>query len=103
LEFHITRVDRADEVVVSVEGEVDMATAPQLTEALGAALESGRTVVVDVAEMTFIDSQGIKALVDAHKLAGSEPLGRLVVRSPRPQVRKMLEITGLDTRIAIEG
>ena len=100
--FHIEGVDGVDEVVLYVYGEMDLATAPRLSNALVAALRSDRRVIIDLAELSFIDSQGIRALVEAYKANQPSQADRLIIRSPRPQARKVLELTGLDEVLRIE-
>src|SRR5687767_2131269 len=95
------RRDGAGEVVMSLFGELDIATAPQLLAAVGAALDGEDTVILDLAEMSFIDSQGIKVLAEAHKRAQSGRVRRVVLRSPQPQTRQVLEISGLAKLLTI--
>ena len=102
-EFSIKRVDGVGEVVLYVEGEVDLATAPRLLSSVRAALDGEGRVIVDLAEMSFIDSQGIRALVQAFKASETGVAERLVLRSPRPQARKVLELTGLAEVLRIDG
>jgi anti-anti-sigma factor len=73
-----------------------------LREAISAALDGEGKVIVDLHGVTFIDSQGLKVLVDAYKRAQPSRAERLVLRAPRPQARKVLEITGLADRLPIE-
>ena len=78
--------------VVSLKGELDVATAEGLADWLVDI--SGSSVVVDLSCLTFIDSSGISAMVVAHnrmKGAGDE----LVLTRPHPIVRRALEIVGL--------
>ena len=91
--------DVADGIAtVSVRGEVDVYTAPQLRERLYAVVGDGATrVVLDLSAMTFIDSTGLGVVVGALKRL-RESGGDLVLRSPSRSTRKVLEITGL-TRI----
>jgi anti-sigma B factor antagonist len=103
IDFDVSRVDGDDEVVVSVAGEVDFSTAPRLSEVLAAALDGDRKVIIDLTAMSFIDSQGIWVLVEAYKANPTGHADRLVIRSPRPQARKVLEITGIDKLLKIEG
>jgi len=79
-----------------------MATAPLLLETVGVALDGEGTVVLDLAGMTFIDSQGIKVLVEANKRAQLDRVRRVVLRSPQPQARKVLETTGLAKLLTVE-
>jgi anti-anti-sigma factor len=83
-------------VVVNLQGEIDIATADQVRAALTEALTAwtGR-VVADFAGVTFLDSQGIAALIKVHKDSDFDPK-RLTIRSPQRQTRKVFELTGLD-------
>jgi anti-sigma B factor antagonist len=61
--------------VLRVQGEVDMASADQLRDALGDALEADPTLVVDLAGVTFIDVAGLRAILGpAESLNGRGPL-----------------------------
>jgi anti-sigma B factor antagonist len=94
--------DGEGNVVVALHGEIDVATADQLREALVEALTvwSGQ-VVIDLAGVSFIDSQGLGILIRVRKDCDSDPK-RLTIRSPQPQTRKIFELTGLDTILGIE-
>ena len=94
--------DEDGNVVLAVGGEIDVVTADQVRAALIESLDewSGR-VVVDLAGVSFLDSQGIAMLVRVRKACGVDAK-RLVIRSPRPQVRKVFELTGLHTILRIE-
>jgi anti-sigma B factor antagonist len=90
----------ADAVVVKLSGEFDMAgcasfeTAVQSLQSLNG--EPLRKVVIDLAELTFIDSSGIRSLLDSKRRAEEHGLA-LVVRVPEAgQVRQVLELTGVD-------
>jgi anti-anti-sigma factor len=101
LDFHISRVYGEHEVVVYVYGEVDLVTAPHLFEELATAVEHKGRMVIDLAGMSFIDSQGIRVLLDACR--ARRGLGHdLVVRSPQPQARTVLRVTGLDKLLTLE-
>jgi anti-sigma B factor antagonist len=83
--------------VVHVSGELDLATAPRLEEALAAA--TGEQLVIDLSGCTFLDSAGIRTLVAAARdRAGASPL-RIV--SADPGIVRLLEITGVDTLVHI--
>ena len=104
-EFSV-RVDTntsADECRLAVSGEVDLDTADQLAQAgLRAIAEhSTRTLVVDLQEVTFMDSTGLKAMLtmrDGATKAGT----RMLLRNISAQVQKILTITALDQVLAPE-
>jgi anti-anti-sigma factor len=80
--------------VVRVQGELDLATAPQLDEALGG-IEGGGPVIVDLTDVGFLDSSGLAVLLQARqRIGGTDGDGlRLVVS--RPAILRVLEVTGL--------
>ncbi|MCG8917278.1 STAS domain-containing protein [Actinokineospora sp. PR83] len=93
-----------DPVVVSVTGEVDLATAPQLEAELSDALATpGATGVrVDLAGVEFMDSAGLRVLVAALRTA--EEGGRtLTLAAPHDRVRRIIEITGLSEVFGLAG
>ena len=82
-----------EHAILTVGGEVDIATVDSFRQALLDAQKRSRRVVVDVSGVTFMDSAGVNALVGAyHRVAADEEL-RLV--GLRPNVRRVFEITGL--------
>jgi anti-sigma B factor antagonist len=94
--FEITERTEENTPVLSVRGEIDVSTAPTLRDHLVQTSQRGHeTVVVDLAEVTFLDSTALGVLVGGLKrfrAAGGEL--RLVVTGRN--VSKVLEITGLD-------
>jgi len=82
-----------DDVVLHVQGELDLHTTPTLTGAVEAAMRAEPSVmVIDLSGVGFIASRGLEALIVAHQSAG-ETLVRVVATS-RATVRP-LEVTGL--------
>ena len=95
--FELRALQLNETLVVEVVGEADMATAPELAQALDAAAvnDSVRRVVVDLTGVTFLDSSALNALVHGQRgLAAREIAFRVV--SPADQVvRRVFEITQL--------
>lgn len=93
--------------VVSVQGELDMNTAPQLERELEAvpADEGGTSLILDLDACEFIDSTGIALLVRSwqrlDREAAGEGEGRLIICSPGRQVRRLLEVTGVEASISM--
>jgi anti-sigma B factor antagonist len=81
--------------VVKVSGEVDIQSSPVLEERLAWVLDQGHSsVVVDLGEVTFLDSTGLSVLISGLRHCQTAG-GELRLVSLRPNVRKVLEITGL--------
>ena len=86
---------RGEVVVVSVAGELDMATAPQLQDQIVDLLEKGRNqLVFDLAEVSFCDSTGLSVFVRAENSV-DETGGAVRLASPQRGVRRILEVSGL--------
>ncbi len=82
--------------VVEVRGDLDMATAPQLREGLQRLIDAGdRQLVVDLADVAFMDSSALGALVVIFK-ALREVGGRLSLAAVQPTVHGVLRITSVD-------
>jgi anti-sigma B factor antagonist len=83
-------------VVVVATGEVDMLTAPTLSEALGTAADQAAAgvVVLDCAGVSFLDSTGLGAIAGAHQKI-TDNGGTLRLAALRPHVTRVLQITGL--------
>lgn len=88
---------------ISVHGELDLSTAPELAGPLDEALESGEgSVLIDLCQCEFIDSTGIALIVRAWQRLKSGDHGRgLALCSHNDQVRRVLEITGLELSIPV--
>lgn len=83
-----------DSATVRVRGEVDAASAGRLDAALQEAADQGRSVRVDLAETTFIDSAGIRVL--ARSMADLRDRGSsLVLVAASPMAENILRITGI--------
>lgn len=91
---------------ITVQGELDMNTAPQLERQLEEALaDSEASIMLDLSQCEFIDSTGIALIVRSWQRldrgAGGEGQGRLVLCSHNHQVRRLLKITGVESSISM--
>ena len=102
-DFRISVRDDNEAVTVTVEGEVDVATAPSLRDELYRLIDRGtKTIVVDLGGMDFIDSTGLGVFVGALKRS-REGGGELRLRSLKPAAQKIFDITGLSSAFHIAG
>ena len=92
----------ADAFVVAARGELDVATAAGLQNALETARSSGaRRLIADLAAVTFLDSAALGVIVkSARKLRMNG--GELVVVTDDPRIVRVFEITGLDNVVRLE-
>lgn len=81
-------------VSIALEGELDLASARQMEERLAAAAQAQPTrVVVDLARLAFIDSTGLRLLLQADAHAREHGY-QLVLRPGEPSVQRVFEVTG---------
>jgi anti-sigma B factor antagonist len=92
--------------LLEVNGELDLSTATQLSGPLDEAVESpAAAVLIDLTDCTFIDSTGIALIVRAWQrvdaAAGNGGEGGLVLCCQNEQVRRVLEVTGLEHSLRV--
>ena len=87
-------------VVVTVAGEVDIATVAELRERLSTLAAGGLPLVADLDQVSFIDATGLGALAAAARLAAARGVSLYVVCA-QPQTRRLFRITGLDRQIPL--
>lgn len=93
--FRITRRNHAGVTILRLDGELDLASSPGLSNAVQQAFEgTAQTVVLDMAGVGFIDSTGVRTLLEAQHLAGRD----LVLMAPSTAVTRVLDLTRLRGR-----
>ena len=96
MDFDLRAHRLGDRTVVTVSGDLDVFTAPQLRDQLNELMESGdRRLYVDLRPCEFLDSSGLSALVSAVKRIRSEG-GDLGLICPPGNVRRLIELVSLD-------
>jgi anti-anti-sigma factor len=84
-------------LVLAVSGEVDLATAPDLEEAVTAAVSTtgAQAVRIDLAQVSFMDSTGLRVLLSGRQAAEQRGLA-FTVANPQPHLLKVMRVTGID-------
>ncbi|HET8758777.1 MAG TPA: STAS domain-containing protein [Solirubrobacteraceae bacterium] len=91
-QFEVAAKRRGPRAVVSASGELDIATAPQLSAVVALAMGSRPDeLCIDLTALTFIDSTGLNVLCQANDRYD----GRLVIICPPGNVRRVFDIAGL--------
>jgi anti-sigma B factor antagonist len=103
VDFSVTTAELdGNAFVVSLTGEVDLHTAPELEHALDGVIGLGGTsAVVDLADVSFIDSTTLGVLMRTHSQL-QRLGGQLIVVASDRRILRTLEITGLDRVLPIE-
>jgi anti-sigma B factor antagonist len=98
VELKVSTRSQDGRTIMSLGGEIDLYTAPRLHGELVAILSGDEPVqvVVDMSGIEFCDSTGMNVLLAAHRRA-REQGGDLELAAPRPAVRKVLQVTGLES------
>ena len=92
---------RQDTAVLTVTGDLDLITRPLLAERLSAVLgASPRRLVLDLAGAGFMDCGSARMVAGAGRFLPAG--GQLIIRHPRPVVRRVLELTGCGAGCQIE-
>ena len=91
---HVTR-EQGGLVVVAFEGEIDLESSPQARRVLLESVGRGQGVLVDLAQVSYIDSSGIASLVEAFQ-ASRRGGHRFALVSPSESARRVLELGRLD-------
>ena len=104
MELKVSSRSEGDHVVVALSGEIDLYTAPRLQSQLLSQLNVDHPVrlVVDMSGVDFCDSTGMNVLLAAQRIA-REHGGNVELSGPRPAVRKILQVTGLESVFTVTG
>ena len=89
--------------IVVLDGEIDAHTAPQLAEHVATfptGFDDG--LVIDLANVTFMDSSGLRILMDLTARAAEAGVA-MVLRSPSRPVARIIEISGLDGVLSVQA
>ncbi|MFF2198751.1 STAS domain-containing protein [Streptomyces sp. NPDC058157] len=91
--LHVDVTTHPRQAVVTVSGELDTDTSPLLTQAADALVRHGRTLVLDLAAVTFIDAAALNMLLALRHRARSHGAA-LQLRAVPAQARHVLDLTG---------
>jgi anti-anti-sigma factor len=83
-------------------GEFDMSSVETFRLAVETSADPEREIVLDLTDLTFLDSSGIRAILTMVQEIGTNGV---LLRNPQPNVRRVIELVGIDGRsgIRIEG
>ena len=98
--FRVTVEPIEDATLIRVVGEIDATTAERLRTHLDDARHHGEITLLDLAEVRFIDSVGLRVLLEATEKVNSGDWALFIVR-PSRVVRRLLEITDTADRLPV--
>ena len=100
--LNIDQSERDSKMRISVRGEVDLYTSPDLRKAImNAVPAAGDRVEIELSGVEYMDSSGVATLVEGFKIA-RENSKSFVLVAPSPSVTRVLELARLDSVFEIE-
>ncbi len=101
--LHVDVIEEGASVCLKASGEVDAHTSTTLDSSVDKALASGATeLVIDLGDVPFMDSMGIRVLVRAQR-AIDEKNGSMRIVKVNPAVARALDYAGLTEHLTVEG
>lgn len=84
---------------ISVSGELDLATSPEVERELQRVeATDAESIVLDLSELTFMDSTGVRLIVQAHRRLRADTNRLALLRGPAA-VQRVLELSGVSDRL----
>jgi anti-sigma B factor antagonist len=101
--LRIRRSGDDSEVVLSLGGELDLQSAPELEREL-AAIRSDRPrrMLLDLSQLEFMDSTGLAVIIGAEQAAAADGIS-VRLRAGGPQVQRLFELTGVLDQLTFDG
>jgi anti-sigma B factor antagonist len=96
--FSVSRRRAGDGVAVVAVGEIDLVTVDAVQAEIDAARGETRVVLLDLRDVTFIDSAGVRLVLEGSRALAAAG-GELVVVRGGPEVRRVFDLVGLDSRV----
>ena len=96
----IVKRREGNQLNVTLSGELNTVTAPEFEAAMREDVKPGDTVIINMADVVYITSAGLRVLLalDAANGEGAP----VILRGVREEIREVLEVTGFDTVLVIE-
>jgi anti-anti-sigma factor len=101
LDFKVnsTTIEGTGVLLVSVQGELDIATAEELARRTAAAVSAPCPLVLDLAECSFVDSRGLWSVLQARRELADVGQGMVLVIDRHSQVAEVLAISAVDLSV----
>ena len=98
--MNVIKESSGGQLTLRIQGRLDTTTAPQLETELKASVEGVTALVLDLAELAYISSAGLRVVLMAQKIMNKQ--GTMVVRNVDPNVLEVFEVTGFSDILTIE-
>ena len=98
--LNISKKSEDSKVYVAVEGRLDTTTAPELEESLKDELDNVSELVIDLKDLDYISSAGLRVLLACQKKMMKQ--GKMTVTNPNDVISEIFEVTGFSDILTIE-
>ena len=98
--LNITKDANGSYLMIALEGRLDTVTAPVLESELKGALDGVDDFIIDMQNLQYISSAGLRVLLSAQKIMNRQ--GRMVVKNASEDVREIFDVTGFSDILTIE-
>ena len=96
----INKNQQGTELEIALAGRLDTTTAPQLEAELKHSINGITTLVIDMAQLEYISSAGLRVLLSAQKVMNKQ--GTMVVRHANETIMEVFEVTGFIDILTVE-
>lgn len=96
----ITKKAEGTSLLLALEGELNTNTAPELEAALSPEIDDAENVIIDMKQLSYVTSAGLRILLTAKKKVSGK--GDVILRNVSPVIREIFEITGFAAFLKFE-
>ena len=100
--MEIVNKAQGNELIISLTGKLTAIEAPQLQAALEEARKEYDVIVIDMENLAYLSSAGLRVIVSNHKELTKRENGKQILRNMNPEVREVFTVTGLMDILTIE-
>lgn len=98
--MELNRILEDTKLTVRLKGKLDSESAPELNAELASSLVGITELVIDMTELSYVSSAGLRVLLTARKQMN--PRGKMVIRGARENIRDVLRFTGFTELMNVE-
>ncbi|MBR0541001.1 MAG: STAS domain-containing protein [Clostridia bacterium] len=98
--MQIQKKSDGDKLLLEVSGRVDTTTAPELESCINESTKGVKELVLDLKDMAYISSAGLRVMLKAHKLMSAQ--GSLIIKNVQSDVMEVFEMTGFSDILRFE-
>ena len=99
--MEIKKLQNDKELIISLEGELNTVTAPQLEEVISSSLKGITSLIFDFKGLNYLSSAGLRVLLVASKIMNKQ--GKMVIRNVNEQIIEIFEMTGFINILDVEN